>query len=371
MQRKNIINVKIIANYLPQYHKIPENDMWWGEGFTDWVAAKKGKPLFDGHRQPRVPLNNNYYDLSNAETIRWQAQLAKRYGVYGFGIYHYWFNSDLQLLQKPAELLLQNEDIDIHFMFLWDNISWVRTWGNIAGNDWIVEEKGDNDIKNAVLAELEYGEENDWKAHFDYLLPFFRDERYIKLDGKPMFGFMKPRNNPQVLENIARYWNCLAEKNGFSGIVCMAMDDWQQKCLEYRFKCLPMQHKNLLQALYWKLKYYTSRHDPLTYDYDELWKKLLNNACDANFKTFLSGFVDYDDTPRRGKRGSVVLGATPQKFQKYFTELLKISKRQGKEYVFCPAWNEWGEGDYLEPDTVNGYAYLEALKAAVDEVNGK
>ncbi|MBQ0066894.1 MAG: glycoside hydrolase family 99-like domain-containing protein, partial [Phascolarctobacterium sp.] len=139
--------VKVIANYLPQYHRIPENDMWWGEGYTDWVATKNAKPLFEGHRQPRIPLDNNYYDLSDVNTIRWQAQLARKYGVYGFGIYHYWFNSNMQLLQKPAELLLKNKDIDINFMFIWDNSSWIRSWSNIKEcNDWAP--KFDREQKN-------------------------------------------------------------------------------------------------------------------------------------------------------------------------------------------------------------------------------
>ena len=121
-------NTKIIAMYLPQYHQIPENDKWWGEGFTDWVGAKSASSLFEGHEQPKIPMNDNYYDLSKADDIRWQAKLAREYGVYGFGIYHYWFSSSQKLLTKPAELILANKDIDIPFFFAWDNCSWVRTW---------------------------------------------------------------------------------------------------------------------------------------------------------------------------------------------------------------------------------------------------
>jgi len=169
---------KIIANYLPQYHRIPENDKWWGEGFTDWVAVKKAISLFDNHRQPRVPLDDNYYDLSEVENIRWQAQLAKDYGIYGFGIYHYWFSSELQLLQTPSEILLSNKDIDIHFMFIWDNFTWKRTWSKLSvGNVWApsFDEERQQDSNESVeddgvLAELKYGDEKEWKIHFEYLL---------------------------------------------------------------------------------------------------------------------------------------------------------------------------------------------------------
>ena len=130
-------NIKVIANYLPQYHVIPENNRWWGNGFTDWLAVKKAKPLFLGHNQPRVPLNNHYYSLDDVQEIKWQAELAREYGIYGFGIYHYWFSSDMNLLSTPAELMLHNRDIKINFMFIWDNGSWIRTWSNVRfANTW-------------------------------------------------------------------------------------------------------------------------------------------------------------------------------------------------------------------------------------------
>lgn len=173
---KKDIDVKVIANYLPQFHVIPQNSQWWGEGYTDWVAVKQAKPQFKGHHQPRVPLGGVYYSLDDPKVLQQQADLAKKYNVYGFGMYHYWFSSDLQLLQKPAELLLAHPEIDIHFMFIWDNASWTRTWTRKgAANDWAPKfdrtSKGKEDT--GILAELHYGTEKDWKKHFDYLLPFF------------------------------------------------------------------------------------------------------------------------------------------------------------------------------------------------------
>ena len=162
--------IKVIANYLPQYHVIPENNEWWGEGFTDWIAVKKANPLFSGHKQPRIPLNKHYYSLDNAQELRWQADLANKYGVYGFGIYHYWFSSDMNLLSTPAELILSNRDIKINFMFIWDNGSWIRTWSNVRyANTWApkFDDIKENNGKNGVLAELQYGDEKQWKIQFE------------------------------------------------------------------------------------------------------------------------------------------------------------------------------------------------------------
>ena len=130
------MKTKLIAWYLPQYHCIPENNVFWGEGFTDWVTVKKARPLFKGHQQPKTPLNNNYYDLSIKENVTWQAKLAKDYGIYGFGIYHYWFNNEKNLLTKPLEIIYNNKEIDIHYFMAWDNANWKRSWSAIEGNSW-------------------------------------------------------------------------------------------------------------------------------------------------------------------------------------------------------------------------------------------
>jgi len=163
--------MKVVALYLPQFHTIPENDTWWGEGFTEWVNIKKAIPLFENHHQPRMPLQDNYYNLADPDVMRWQASIAKEHGVYGFCFYHYWFDGKL-LLQKPIENFLENKDIDIHFCISWANEHWTDQW---------VSEKWN------VLIEQRYGERDEWKVHFDYLLPYFKDDRYIKVDEKPVF----------------------------------------------------------------------------------------------------------------------------------------------------------------------------------------
>lgn len=369
-------SIKIIANYLPQYHRIPENDKWWGDGFTDWVAVKKAKPLFDGHREPRIPLDNNYYDLSDVENIRWQANLARQYGIYGFGIYHYWFSSDLQLLQTPSEIILNNKDIDIHYMFIWDNCTWKRTWSKLSGgNAWApsFDEKDAylsiNENPNGILAELKYGNKVDWKLHFDYLLNFFKDERYIKIRNKPVFSFYQPRNDFAVIKEMVSYWDKLAKENGFDGIMCLSKDILYPAKLSCQMKYSPFQMTTPPLFLKYKFKSYLNARKKTiaVWNYDEVWKDILFEAKISSKKAYLCGFVDYDDSPRRGENARIIIGGTPIKFKTYMRQLIDISKRQGKEYVFLMAWNEWGEGSYLEPDTEYKYEYLEAIKDIVSE----
>lgn len=172
-------NMKIFANYLPQFHQIPENDKYWGKGFTDWVSCRNATPLYAGHQQPKKPLNNNYYSLDNVKSIKWQANLAKKYGITGFAIYHYWFHSGLNLLTTPPNLIRENKDIDIDYFFVWDNNSWKKTWSALTGGaSWT----SDTDKKTEIMAELIYGGKEEWKAHFEYLLPFFQDEQKLMMD---------------------------------------------------------------------------------------------------------------------------------------------------------------------------------------------
>lgn len=369
------MEVKIIANYLPQFHRIPENDKWWGEGFTDWVSAQKAVPLFEGHRQPRIPLNEHYYSLDDVNEIKWQAELARKYGVYGFGMYHYWFSSDQKLLYKPAELILEHSEIDINFMFIWDNASWIRTWSNIKrSNDWAPKfDSINNGTENGILAQLNYGNESDWEKHFMYLLPFFKDKRYIKYDNKPLFGFYSwdRDNDIEIIKKMSDLWNRLAIQNGLDGIICMTKANGFRHGLEYNFRYAPMIITDLSLWIKQKIKEkFIYKEDQIKFfDYDKLWKAILKDALRADPKTFLSGFVGYDDSPRRGTRSRIVKGQSAEKFEEYFTKLLMTSRKMQKEYVFVSAWNEWGEGAYLEPDTVDGTAYLEAVKRALEKAN--
>lgn len=366
------MKTKIIANYLPQFHEITENNKWWGKGYTDWVAVKKSKPLFDGHDQPRIPLNG-YYDLLSKDVIKKQACEAKQAGIYGFGIYHYWFSSKLKLLEKPAEIIEDNKDIDISYMFIWDNCSWKRTWSNVKrGNDWAPEfDSKDDKNESGMLAELIYGSEEDWEIHFNYLLKFFNDSRYIKKDNKPLFAFFQPDNNFNVIRKMCDYWDKRAIECGFNGICFISKKNYKGNELDFSFKYEPFSTDTVVKVWKARIRNLANRIKPslkISY-YDRVWKEIINSAKKCKSKrVFYGAMVGFDDSPRRGTKGRIILGQTPEKFYDYMKQLLEISKRQEKEFVFLTAWNEWGEGAYLEPDTKNGYAYLNALKKAVESV---
>lgn len=211
--------MKTLAMYLPQFHKIPENDEWWGEGFTEWTAVKAARPLFEGHVQPKMPLNGNYYDLLEKKTMMWQADLMKQYGIDGQCIYHYYFKDGRKILEKPVENLLKWKDINMPFCLCWANERWARTWSISGGNSWadkFEKRKGTNQTKD-VLLEQSYGREEEWKAHFEYLLPFFEDERYIKINGSPVFVIFIKDLIP-CLKQMVDYWKKLSHLHGFSGI---------------------------------------------------------------------------------------------------------------------------------------------------------
>lgn len=361
---------KIIAMYLPQYHCIPENDKWWGEGYTDWKAVKDAKPLFEGHNQPRVPSSGVYYDLSKKEEIKRQADLANEYGIYGFGIYHYWFNSEQVLLDTPPKIIKDNKDIKINFFFMWDNGSWKRTWSNVKfSNSWAPLYEGERKGPE-ILAELKYGNELEWKKHFDYLLPFFKDDRYIKIDRKPLFGIFNQNNEPGVLSKMFSYWNNLAKAAGFDGVSIIGKTNASNIMVsDYQFDYEPATHawvgKNNFQKALWRIKdnLRLKKGKLKTYDYKKIWKRI-NSDRNSNNRKFVGAFVRYDDTPRRGKNSSIVIGDSPQLFENNLKQLLK---KECVEYVLLTAWNEWGEGAYLESDTEFGNMYLDALKRAVED----
>lgn len=283
--------VRIIANYLPQYHETKENNAWWGKGYTDWTAVKNSKPLFKGHDQPRKPLNDNYYDLSEIESLKCQAEMARKYNINTFGIYHYWFSSKQNLLSKPVELIRQNSNIKIDYLFIWDNSTWKRTWSN-------VKEKFSNDMapmydseekvqeqKNGILANLEYGTEQDWKIHFDYLVDFFKDERYVKIDNRPVFVFYNQDNKPDVLKKMCKCWNEWAKENGFAGMYFIGKKNTHGiKIAEYEFIYQPLWDawipKTFLSKVINKIKEKTlpKQNKPQLYDYDKVWTKILKSA---------------------------------------------------------------------------------------------
>lgn len=366
---------KIIAMYLPQYHCIPENDEFWGKGFTDWVTVRNARPLYDGHQQPRIPLNQNYYDLSIKENVEWQCRLAKENGIYGFGVYHYWFNNEKNLLTKPAEILRDNDDLKMNYFLTWDNCHWKRSWSNVDGNDWAplrdnIEEKKKGPI---ILIPYILGDESDWENHYHYVSTHFKSPNYIKVDNKPMFGIM---GYSKDIQKMCDYWQLLAIKDGFDGVHFVFKDykflNIPEK--EYRFNYEPgnsgWNNFNTITRIINRIKKELHLVKNLRiYDYDKIWDTIIKKSKkNTDAKLYYGAFVSYDDTPRRGQiRGIIVKNSTPEKFGKYIRELKNISEEQEKDFIFLTAWNEWGEGAYMEPDTINRTRYLEELRKVVNE----
>ena len=375
--------LKIIAFYLPQFHSIKENDKWWGKGFTEWTNVKKAVPLYPGHDQPRIPLNDNYYNLLDDDTKIWQANLAKKYGVYGFCYYHYWFKGK-KLLEKPAEQMLKNKSIDLPFCFCWANENWSRNWD--GGN-------------REIIVEQEYGEKKDWEEHFQYLLTFFKDSRYITVNGKPLLVIYKPDLINSIYEMVSYFKKRIVEE-GFPGI-CLAfqfptyyMDVfYRDDIFDYMIEFEPVfSRNNIVRHSSKKIeivrkffgektitKYRNSKnqlkhtfakpHHLSMFFYDEAWEKILNQKW--NNKLLPGTFVDWDNTPRN-KHGVVYSGFTIEKFEDNIKKLVKRAYQENKQMLFINAWNEWGEGAYLEPDERYGYRKLEAIRSALggDNHNG-
>lgn len=363
--------MKLIAFYLPQFYSFPENDEWWGIGFTEWTNTRKAKPLFSNHYQPRSPQNNNYYCLTDVDTIKWQAGLARENGIYGFCFYHYWFKDGKKLLEKPVELFLKNSDINIPFCLSWANEPWTRSW----------------DGKNeTILMPQEYGGEEEWRTHFEYLLPFFSDRRYIRIDGKPAFVFYRPEIFPK-LESMINLWNNLAVDNGLGGITWLVQGPkWNadfrndSPLIDYKVMFEPGYTGNLKNkdvSLSFLLCKYASK----------MWRKINpnNNVNLLSYKQYATSiinrrvnspklipgfFVDWDNTARRGKNANVFFGSSPEVFKKYLIKLIvKTRIEYQKDYIFINAWNEWAEGCYLEPDEKYGDSYLRSVKEALIETN--
>lgn len=364
--------MKVIPFYLPQFHTIPENDTFWGEGFTEWTNVKKAVPLYEGHEQPVIPLNNNYYNLLDANVLRWQADLANQYGIYGFCIYHYWIEGR-KLLEKPLEMLNRERDIPVKYCISWANHSWTDSWG---GN-------------NSVLIAQTYGKEEDWQAHFDYLLDFFRDERYITVEDKPLLLIFNPEDIPN-LNQMLDYWQELAKEAGLKGIAFAYQNYYfgmKKKKDDSRFM-FGVEHQPayafsdnrssfymIIRQYGYKFLSYLQRIMKLKInmdftrleimDYDEVWKRILER-CPTDTKRIPGAFTGWDNTPRKGEHGLVVKGGSPEKFEKYLTQqILRAKEVYNKDMLFIAAWNEWAEGSMIEPDEKNGYRYLEAIRNAL------
>lgn len=351
----------LLAYYLPQFHRVPENDQWWGEGFTEWTAAKNARPLFEEHYQPHEPYNDNYYDLLEKETMQWQTALMHKYKIDGMCFYHYWFGEGQKILERPAENLLKWTDIDMPFCFSWANQSWVRAWSNLKGFSWMSgnENKQSKD-EPSVIFQQNYGREKDWEEHFQYLLPFLKDKRYIRYDGKPLF-VIHVLNDVPCLGEMMRYWKNLAKKNGLDGLYIIGGG---QVGINYGVDAVMTHEPGDIKRV---LTNINKEKGPACYSYREAYERILAQRYPRNGRMIYTAFCSYDTTPRYGMDGCVFQDSSPEVFGKYLVKLMAKNAAEGIDFLFIDAWNEWGEGMHLEPDKKYGYKWLEEIPKAKEK----
>ena len=357
-------SIRAIAFYLPQFHPIPENDAWWGKGFTEWSNVVKAKPLFRGHYQPHLPADLGFYDLRLPETREAQANLARQFGIAGFCYYHYWFNGK-QLLERPFNEVLSSGEPNFPFCLCWANENWSRAWDG---------------GESMLLMEQSYSEEDD-RNHIRALANAFLDDRYIRVGGKPVFLVYRPSLLPNP-ERTASIWREEALRLGVGGIFLCKVESIKEErfdaakigfdaAIEFQPDTLHL-GPPLKSSRLWQLarkvgltkRYYA---DQYIYDYPTLVKTMLKQPR-ASYKRFPSVFPSWDNSPRRNVRATIIRNSTPQLYQQWLQHVLETFEPPTAEenLVFITAWNEWAEGNHLEPCQKWGRAYLEATKAAFD-----
>lgn len=354
---------RVIAFYLPQFHTIPENDEWWGKGFTEWTSVAKAKPLFKGHLQPNIPEALGFYDLRVPEVREAQAELAKEAGVEGFCYWHYWFGGNRRLLERPFNEVLESGTPDLPFCLGWANHSWYQKLWDPSG-------KGDK-----LLIEQEYLGIEDYIIHFNtVLLPAFKDKRYITVDGRPFFIIYSLKNKEEI-KLIIETWQRLAIENGLAGIhfVAVQRDETKKEIHDlgfaamYRLNSYLNVHINqgfLKRALLkLRIKFFKS---PRRYDYNEMTKHMYDEQSYEE-DTIPLIVPRWDHSPRSGNLGIVMTGSTPKRFAQQVHKACDVIRKKKEEHkiLLLLSWNEWGEGNYIEPDLKYGDGYLKALKSEI------
>ena len=389
---------RVIAFYLPQFHPIPENDKFWGKGFTEWTNAAKAKPLFKGHHQPHVPADLGFYDLRMPEVREAQAQLAREAGVEGFCYWHYWFGNGKQLLQEIFDDVVKSGKPDFPFCIGWANHSWTnKNWVNTPTFS-----------KDFYIAEQTYPGPEDHKAHFYSLLEAFKDPRYIKVDGKLLVYIFAPLKFPNVSGFITQ-WNNLAHEEGLSGFFFVGLQESSEMSpISFTLKNLFCRDNSFLektQSLFDKVfdlgfdgvnsrglnisrfRYNHPiisffRHHIISFLYNTVdWHpvdkynfkkicKLMFTEEERHENVFPTIIPNWDRTPRAGKRASVWYNYKPEYFKMQVKLALDLIRNRPEQHriLFLMAWNEWGEGNYMEPDLEYGHGYINALKEALDEM---
>lgn len=348
---------RVVAFYLPQFHPIPENDQWWEKGFTEWTNVGKARSLFPGHYQPKLPTELGYYDLRVPESRRAQAGLAREYGIEGFCYWHYWFGNGRQLLERPFKEVLESGEPDFPFCLAWANESWKGFHHGVK--------------KKECLVEQVYGGEEDYRRHFESVLPAFRDKRYMTVEGKPLFVIYHPLAAREEISEMIVLWRKWAVESGLDGVYFVGISYFFDKEGE---EMLKMGLDGVNVCRFWDIK--EKHHSmykrkeriqnmfriPLRLPYDKVYPTLVGEEERAD-NIFPTLYPNWDHTPRTGRKGVMYTGESPELFGKLLDKCIDVvgGKDQDHSLVFIKSWNEWGEGNYLEPCRVYGRGYLEEI----------
>jgi hypothetical protein len=349
---------RIIAFYLPQFHPIPENDEWWGKGFTEWTNVGKAKPLFKGHYQPRVPADLGYYDLRVPETREEQAKMAREAGIEGFCYWHYWFGNGKRLLERPFNEVLASGKPDFPFCLAWANHSWKGIYCGVKSKNTLIEQT--------------YNGMEDYKQHFYTVLPAFQDKRYMTVDGKPIFLIFSPLEIPDSFEFID-CWQKLALMNGLKGIHFVAHTYFPyeiNQLLSMGYNAVNIvrlfEYQRTEISFMAKVRNKISR-EIFKHGYWCQYKDAMNcfsGVEDKEENIYPTLIPNWDHTPRTGKQGSMLKNSTPNLFYRHARKMIESVKQKEEEHriILLKSWNEWAEGNYMEPDLRYGKGYLNALK---------
>lgn len=362
--------LRAIAFHLPQFHPIPENDQWWGKGFTEWTNVVKAKPKFPGHYQPHLPADLGFYDLRLPEARAAQAEMAARHGIYGFCYYHYWFNGK-QVLERPLNEIRQSGQPDFPFCLCWANENWTRRWDG---------------LDDEVLLEHKYGPADDL-AHIRSLIPLFHDRRYIRVMDRPLFLVYRASKFPEP-QKTTELWRREAERAGLKGLFLVRVEsfgdesgdprnmgfDWSVE-FQSRWSSLP---DRIFRRKWWRRRRLGTAElgllDNFVCDYKDLVKKALTDPV-PEYPRIPCVCPGWDNSPRRERGATIFINSTPEKYEYWLQDVVNRTKanlRLGTNHditpdslIFINAWNEWAEGNHLEPCQKWGRRYLEATQRAL------
>ncbi|BBL62211.1 glycoside hydrolase family 99-like domain-containing protein [Methanobrevibacter arboriphilus] len=348
---------KLIPFYLPQFHTIPENDKWWGKGFTEWTNVTQGQPQFVGHYQPHLPDELGFYDLDNTKIFKEQVSLAKKYGVYGFCFHYYWFSGGKRLLEKPIFNYLNDKSLDFPFMLCWANEPWSRRWDG-SEDDILIDQKF---------------EESDIKKFIKDIMPFLKDKRYIKVNNCPILIIYRPHFfSKDMMLKMSEIWREYGKREGFDDLYLLhtRTGGFESNSLDWGFDGeleFPPNNISYRDTLN-NEKIINPNFKGRIFD---LPKIVMKNFIDIqeNENLYKTVLPSWDNTARKKNNGHVYYNSSPDFYKKWLSNAIKKTEKihPDNKIVFINAWNEWAEGAHLEPDKKYGFAYLEATLDALLE----